>query len=175
MTLSDQETRVRISDLSFSGKFSLRCRTDDLPALEKALGITLPVKIGDMGVADDRKALCLGPDEWLILCDGDDRANVNEASAILYESTPHSLVDVSYRELGLEIVGPEAETLLSACCPRDLSRLADGRGTRTVFDIAQVVILRTGAEAFQIYVWRSFYRHVRGLMAQTEKEIALGL
>ena len=175
MTVSDQDTKVRISDLPLSGKFSLRCSLEDPPSLEQALGLSLPTKIGEMRGTGKRNALCLGPDEWLILCNAEERADLTKSSALLYDTTPHSLVDVSYRELAIEITGPGAETLLSTCCPRDLTRLAEGHGTRTVFDAAQVVIIRTGAETFHLFIWRTFYPHVRGLMSLAENEIALGL
>ena len=175
MTDHSQSPAVQITDLPFTGKFNLRCRVDAVSALEKALNVTLPVKIGDIWQGGSRHVLCLGPDEWMILCEDADRATLVADSESVYDKQPHSLVDVSFREVALEIAGPEAETLLNTSCPRNLNDIAPGRGTRTVFDTAQVVLIRQATDTFQMFVWRSFYPHVRGLMRAAEKELAAGL
>lgn len=175
MAQLNQTSDLRVQDLPFEGKFSLRCRAANLPAVSKALGVDLPTKIGDVAVSGERKAICLGPDEWTILCPEADRAPITQAGADIYESAIHSLVDVSFREIGLLIEGADAATLINTSCPRDLTAIAVGRGTRTVFDSAQVVLLREGETAFRMYVWRSFYPHVRHLLSVGETELAVGL
>ena len=67
MTQLNQKSDLLVQDLPFEGKFSLRCRSDNLAALGKALALDLPTRIGDVVEAGGRKAICLGPDEWTIL------------------------------------------------------------------------------------------------------------
>jgi len=175
MTQLNQKSDLQVQDLPFEGKFSLRCRADNLAAVGKALALDLPTRIGDVVEAGGRKAICLGPDEWTIFCSDEDRPSIRKAGEDVYETAIHSLVDVSFRELGLSISGADAAALINTSCPRDLSAIAVGRGTRTLFDTAQVVLLREGENAFRMYVWRSFYPHVRQLLSVGETEFAAGL
>ena len=72
-------------------------------------------------------------------------------------AAPHSLVDVSHRQIGLVVSGSRAARALSAGCPLDLNPRAcpPGMAARTIFDKAEVVLWRRG-EAFHVEVWRSF-------------------
>jgi sarcosine oxidase, subunit gamma len=81
---------------------------------------------------------------------------------------------ISDREITITITGPRALELLSVACPLDLSRMATGTAKRTLFDSAQVVLIRDGAEAFRIEVWRSFFPHVRELLDIATRELASG-
>lgn len=173
MTQRDQD--LEVTDLPFSGKFSLRCRKDAVRDLSQALELDLPTKIGAMMVSGSRRAICLGPDEWLIHCPASERSEVALASAALYESIPHSLVDVSYREIGLSISGREAAELIGMSCPRDLDSIAVGTARRTIFDSAQVILVHPSVETFEMYVWRSFLPHVRKLLHVGKAELATGL
>lgn len=175
MTQLTGSDALAVRDLPFIGKFSLRCRTADRPALAAALELELPGQIGGLTNAGTRRALCLGPDEWMLYCQESDRAAVTLACEKIYDSAPHSLVDVSHREAGIEISGPEAEALLSTGCPRNLGELEPGQGTRTLFDAATVVLLREAPDRFSMHIWRSFFPHVRGLLAAAEREFAAGL
>lgn len=166
---------VTVEDLSFEGKFSLRCRPEDQSAISAALGLDLPQTVGSMVRSETRQIICLGPDEWMVLCSEEDRSVLTDAMANTYETTVHSLVDVSFREVGLSISGPDAVVLLSTSCPRDLRVIEPGSGTRTIFDSAQVILIRDGVDSFRMYVWRSFYPHVRGLLSAAESELSFGL
>ena len=166
---------LRVEDLPFVGKLNLRCKDAARDALDKAIGVPLPSGIGDVAQADDRKAVCLSTDEWMIYCSDADRAQISAACAAVYDSAVHSLVDVSFREIGLSISGVEAHTLLTMFIARDLSTIEVGSGKRTLFDTAQVTLLREGSHHYQLYVWRSFAPHVRHLLSVGETELRIGL
>ena len=124
----------------------------------RAFAVDLPQELGSAGVGDDRAAIWLGPDEWLLIAeDVDPEIMAAEIEAAL-GTTPHSLVDVSHRQIGLDIRGPFAARALSAGCPLDLrtSAFPSGMATRTVFDKAEIVLWRTGDTAFRVEVARSF-------------------
>jgi sarcosine oxidase subunit gamma len=76
---------------------------------------------------------------------------------------PHSLVDVSDRQIGLVMSGAEVEAVLSVGCPLDLAVHAFpvGMCTRTVLAKAEIVLWRTGPNTFHLEVWRSFEAYVR--------------
>ena len=89
------------------------------------------------------------------------------------EGLPHSLVDVSHRQIGLTVSGPQAATLLSAGCPLDLDAGAFpvGMCTRTMLSKAEVVLWRTAAFEFRLEVWRSFAAYVTAYLAEAARGI----
>jgi sarcosine oxidase subunit gamma len=115
-----------------------------------------------------RTALWLGPDEQLLLAplaDGDVIARqLRESLGAL----PHSLVDVSHRQIALEVSGLQAQNVLNAGCPLDLhlESFPVGACTRTVLGKCDIVLWRTGATAFHIEVWRSFAEYASRFLAE---------
>lgn len=158
---------VLVTAVETGARASLRTAAPEAAAA--ALGFALPARIGDVADTGGRRALCLGPDEWLLLAD---TANAFGGLAI---DGPHSLVDITDREEAFRIAGPAAADALAVGCPRDLEALAPGRGTRTVFDGISVVILRLAPDAFELHAWRSFAPHVRHLLDVAAAELAIGI
>lgn len=166
---------VSVAVLPSVARFNLRIAPADLAAASKAIGLNLPTKIGQGEQSGDCAAYCIGPDEWLVHAAECDQHAIVASFAAVREKTPHSLVVISDREITIGIKGPAALDLLSVACPLDLSRMAIGSAKRTVFDYAQVVLIRDGEDAFRIEVWRSFFAHVHGLLEIGARELAIGL
>ena len=156
-------------------RLNLRIAPADLAAASAAFGQPLPGKIGQGAAKGDRAAWCLGPDEWLLHATEADQAAIVAAFTKARATTPHSLTVISDREFTIAITGPHAQELLSVGCPPDLSRMAPGTAKRTLFDSAQVVLIRDAQDAFRIEVWRSFFPHVRELLDIATRELACGL
>lgn len=152
------------------GRLSLRARKAALPALGVALGLTLPTRIGQRATGDGIEAICLGPDEWTILAPTDAVAALLAASAGVGQ--PHSLVDISGREITLQIDGPRAAALLTLACPRDIDTIPVGEGRRTVFDGATVVLWRDAENSFRMDIWNSFAAHLAQLLKTGARELA---
>ena len=115
-------------------------------------------QLGPAGEGEERAALWLGPDEWLLIAGSEEPDNLafeieDEIGAVL-----HSLVDVSHRQVGLVVKGALAARALSAGCPLDLRLTAFpvGMATRTIFDKAEIVLWRQGELEFRVEVGRSF-------------------
>lgn len=162
---------ARVSVLPGEGRLSLRARAG-LAALGKALGLKLPDRIGRRATSGKVEAIRLGPDEWTILAPADAVAGLCAACAAIYGDHPHSLVDISGREVTLLIEGPKAAELLTLGCPRDIATIAAGEGRRTLFDGASVVLWRDGDDRFRMDVWNSFADHVAHLLEIGCKELA---
>jgi sarcosine oxidase subunit gamma len=156
-------------------RFSLRLLPESIDAAEAALGSPLPRRIGEMSSADGRLVLCLGPDEWHLILPAGDGAAITARFAELYTHHVHSLVDVSHRETGIIVEGQAARLTLNAASPLDLERMPPGTAARTVFDRAQIILMRESETRFRIEVWRSFAPHVWGLLEASAKEAALGI
>jgi sarcosine oxidase, subunit gamma len=142
-------------------------------AAEQALILQLPASACRAVADGERAALWLGPDEWLLIAADGAAASVAAALSEALQALPHSLVDVSHRQIALVLNGPQAATLLAAGCPLDLDARAFpvNMCTRTVLGKAEVVLWRTGAQRFRIEVWRSFAAYVSAFLA----EAALGI
>ena len=166
---------VSVAVLPPLARFNLRITPDDLAAASNAFGLTLPAKIGQGARNDDRAAYCIGPDEWLLHAAEPDQQAIVTAFDTVRAKTPHSLTVISDRELTISVTGPAALELLSVACPLDLSRMGLDCAKRTVFDYAQIVLIRDAEDAFRIEVWRSFFPHVHGLLNIATRELAIGL
>ncbi|HZZ63094.1 MAG TPA: sarcosine oxidase subunit gamma family protein [Roseiarcus sp.] len=151
-------TRFSLSDRPPAARFIFRGGEAARLACSTAFDADLPLQLGSAGVGDERTAFWLGPDEWLLIAEGvDPEMMAAEIEAALVGS-PHSLVDVSHRQVGLDIRGADAVRALSAGCPLDLrvSAFPMGMATRTIFDKVEIVLWRREETAFRVEVWRSF-------------------
>ncbi|WP_187430254.1 hypothetical protein ROLI_008020 [Roseobacter fucihabitans] len=166
---------VSVTVLPPVARFNLRIAPADLDAASKAFGLKLPGKIGQGARKEGRAAYCVGPDEWLLHAAETDQAALVAVFDTVRAKTPHSLTVISDREVTIAITGPAAMELLSLACPLDLSGMAVGGVKRTVFDYAQVVLIRDADDAFRLEVWRSFFPHVSGLLDVGVKELSIGL
>lgn len=164
---------VVVRELAPALRLSLRVKPAHRATLGQALGLDLPLRVGERAQSGDTQALCLGPDEWLILAP--EGAALADAARAVYAAAPHTLVDISDREVTLRLTGPAVLDLLAACCPRHVAAMPVGSAARTVFDSATVVLWRDGPADFRMDVWRSFAPHVRSLLAQVQGELAAGL
>ncbi len=146
---------ARVSVMEMSGRISLRAR-GDLSPIEAALGLALPAKIGTRTSAEDLEAVCLGPDEWTLLMPLGRIDGVKAALAGIYSTHPHSVTEISGREVTFLIEGARAAELLTIACPRDIAAIGVGEARRTVFDGATVVLWRDAVDRFRMDVWNSF-------------------
>ncbi len=136
-----------------------------------AFGVEPPSRLGPAGESEGRAALWLGPDEWLLIADGADAADIVAMLESVLEGTAHSLVDVSHRQIGLIASGPAAARVLNAGCPLDLDLKAFpvGFATRTLFDKVEIVLWRRAETSFHIEIWRSFAPFLVGSLAEAAR------
>ena len=162
---------ARISIAPMRGRLSVRTR-GNVAALATALGLNLPDRIGERTSAGAIEAIRLGPDEWTVLAPLDNITDLAASCARLAADHPHSLVDISGREVTLLIEGPKAAELLTLGCPRDIETILPGQGRRTLFDGATVVLWRDDKDHFRVDVWNSFASHVAQLLETGSRELA---
>jgi sarcosine oxidase, subunit gamma len=150
--------RFTSSEAPPAARFILRGAEAVRIACGMAFGVEPPSRFGPAGEREGRAALWLGPDEWLLIADGADAADIGAMLESVLEGTAHSLVDVSHRQIGLIAGGPAAARVLNAGCPLDLDLKAFpvGFATRTLFDKVEIVLWRRAETNFHIEIWRSF-------------------
>lgn len=143
-------------------RYVLRAEPAQLANVAAAYGWPAPGKMLRARVAGSRASLWLGPDEWLLL----DVASASGEAAALPLTVPHSWVEVSDRQVALELTGPKAVELLASACPLDLAPeiFAVNHCTRTVFGRAEITLWWVEAERYRLECWRSFLPYVQSLL-----------
>jgi sarcosine oxidase subunit gamma len=141
-------------------------------AAEQALRLALPAAACRAVSDGNRAALWLGPDEWLLLAP--EHSNDGAVLRAALGQRPHSLVDVSHRQLAIELSGARAATLLAAGCPLDLDPDAFpvAMCSRTMLGKAEIVLWRTAPDVFRIEVWRSFAAYVAAFLEEAAHGIS---
>ncbi len=141
-----------------------------------ALGLALPRQPCRAAIQGAVSALWLGPDEWLLLSeDGASDTGFTSKIEAALAPVPHSLVDVSHRQIALLLAGETAEAALGMFVPLDLSLPAFpvDMVVRTIFEKAEIVAWRRDPVTFRIEVWRSFAPYVASLLSLAQKETTL--
>lgn len=157
---------VSVRPVGAESRFSLRARLG-AGAAPKVGGLVLDAPINTVGTDGEVWIARLGPDEWLV---GGPEADADLLQGRIHEALaglPHSLVDVSHRNVGIDVSGRQAAVALNAGCPLDLSEAAfpPGSATRTLLGKAEIVLIRaTAAPLYRVECWRSFSTYVHGFL-----------
>jgi sarcosine oxidase subunit gamma len=166
---------VSLQPAPVCARFNLRIAPEHLAQASAIWGMALPNSIGQLVAGDGYYAACIGPDEWFLILPINARLAIEEGFAELYQSVPHSLVDISHREVGILVEGPDAAQALQASIAFDVINMPVGSGRRTIIDKAQIILLREAPDRFRVEVWNSFSDHVWGLLAGICREIEIGV
>lgn len=137
----------------------------------EAFGLALPEKLNTASTDGTRTAFKIGPDEWLLLAPENSESEVYGAIEAAVQE-PHSLVDVSHRNVGILVSGSLAADVLNSGVMLDLDPKAFpvGMATRTLFAKTEIVLWRKGVSDFHVEVWRSFAGYLHGLLEQAARE-----
>ena len=159
-----QSGGLSVSLMSEKTRYSLRVKAGDLAAFKKASGLKLPRKIGQSAGTKKQSLLCLGPDEWMVITAPSNAKTLHENLEAMAREFTYSYADVSHRNIGFIVSGEQAESAINIGCPLDLSLgvFPIGKVTRTVFENASIMLLRTGVNEFQLECWRSFAPYISG-------------
>jgi sarcosine oxidase subunit gamma len=167
-------TTPGVRPLPPAARWILRGGADARAAAAAVLQLPIPDEACRAAAAGERAALWLGPDEWLLIAPAANADAIGAALAAALAAVAHSLVDVSHRQVALELTTPEAALLIAAGCPLDLEPGAFpvGMCTRTMLAKVEIVLWRTGPDEFRIEVWRSFAPYVSAFLAEAVRGIA---
>ncbi|MCF6326715.1 MAG: sarcosine oxidase [Devosiaceae bacterium] len=151
-------------------RFNLRISIEQLKKAAAAFGMDIPDSVGSMSSRAEKYALCLGPDEWLLLAPQKSADEIITRFAKLAKNNSHSLVDVSHRTIGIEISGSLAQLALSAGCPLDLENMQIGRCTRTILDKAEIILMKLEQQRYRLEVIRSFAPYVWSFLEKSGQD-----
>jgi sarcosine oxidase subunit gamma len=157
-----------------ASRLILQCDAAARGAAAKVWGVPFSEEACRAQTLGPRATLWLGPDEHLLWQASRDTALPVEDLEQALAGHPHSLVDVSHRQVALEVFGPHAATILAGACPLDLDirEFPVEMCTRTVLAKAEIVLWRTAPDVFHLEVWRSFQAYARGLLNEVGREFS---
>ncbi len=142
----------------------LRGRADDAvfaAGVEAALGAGLPREPGAAVEGEDGAlAFRLGPDEWRLLAPPAAGARLAERLGAGLAGSGAALVDMSAASTVIAVTGGHAADLLATGTGIDLDAEAfpPGRAVRTRIGNAQALLYRSGPDAFELHIPRSYAR-----------------
>jgi sarcosine oxidase subunit gamma len=167
-------TTPGVHPLPPAARWILRGGAEARAAAAAALQLPIPGEACRAAAAGERAALWLGPDEWLLIAPAASAHATGAALAAALAAIPHSLVDVSHRQVALELATPRAVLLIGAGCALDLDPAAFpvGMCTRTMLAKAEIVLWRTDTDVFRIEVWRSFAPYVSAFLGEAARGVA---
>ena len=164
---------VSVTETPFLAQVSLRVEPGTAPAdrLGTVLGGALPDGVGQTMTAGTLGVAWLGPDELLVVAEGDPESLTAALSEALGGSRG-AVVDVSANRTVLELSGPGARSVLEKGCPVDLHPRAFGPGVAVTTTLGPVPLLlwQTAPATYRLLPRTSFADYVaRWLMdAMTE-------
>lgn len=161
---------VLIEPCEPADRFSLRAAKNVIGPIGTAAGLKLPARIRTGKSSKGRTALCIGPDEWLLICESG--SGVGEALAGV-EGGLLSCVDISHRNTAIRLSGSQAANVLAAGCPQDLrdGNFPAGTCARTVLGKAEIVLFREAEEVWRVECWRSFSDYVWKFLVDAAKSL----
>ena len=163
--------RVSVLSLPPAARLALRADGDGAAQCAEAVGFALPDRVGHSTSKGTRRAMKLGPDEYLLL---DTKAAARLAPALANPAV--SAVDVSHRNVAFAVAGPGAAETINAGCPRDLRNAAFpiGACARTILGKVEIVLVRTGDDAYHVECWRSFAPYVFAMLRAGARDAGHG-
>lgn len=151
---------VILREKRFQGHLTLRGNSENKTlnnALQKVLGVELPLKSGTYAESEKARVSWLSPDEWLIVvAEGSEAVIETELRAVLQGH--FSVVDVSGGQTIFNLSGPQVDALMKKSSVYDFhpDHFGAGRCVSTTFAKATALIIKNPDGSFDLVVRRSF-------------------
>lgn len=128
-----------------------------IAAIQGVAGIKLPDGAGGGVFKDGKSAFGFAPGRFLVIAQLEGLA---QALASAVKTETGTVLDLSHGRTAIRVAGPKAEWVLAKLFAIDFSLPAFpvGAGRSTTHHDVFAQIQRTGADAFDLYVFRSFAR-----------------
>lgn len=159
-----------------AARFSLRLSPDDAAEVSTAAGFGLAQPMNGV-VGEEKLSLRLGPDEWLLIAENQNAERLADELATALNGKRFSVVDISQRNVALQLSGTRATDVLNTGCPLDFlpTSFPSGMATRTVFAKCDVIVAKTDeVPVFRLECWRSFGRYLEGYLRNSARLLGIG-
>lgn len=144
-----------------------------LGAVERTLGCAPPLDANTFVAADDVRACWLGPNEWLVICDGANEAAHADALRRALDGQFAAVTEIGSGQTIIGVSGGRAREVIAKGCPLDLHPRAFGPGrcAQTYIARSGVTLLQTSdAPFFELIVRRSYADYLWSWMTQAAAE-----
>jgi len=165
------ESELLLTPATDCTRFSLRITLTNLTIASKAFGLEIPSNIGGMNSNENTSALCLGPDEWMLLAPESAQQTIQDSFDQIDKGVNYSLVDIGHRTVGISVSGSAATQVMNSGCPLDLDKMPDGSCTRSIFDKAQILIIKYHEKSYRLEIVRSFAEYVWNYLSIAGSEV----
>ena len=141
-----------------------------IAAIKEVTGLSLPDGAGGGIATETKAAFGFAPGKFLV---ADQEEGVATAFATAVSPETGSVTDLSHGRTAIRIAGPKAEWVLSKFFAIDFSLPAFpvGSGISTVHHDIFAQVQRTGANQFDLYVFRSFARAFWAALGHASDEV----
>lgn len=141
-----------------------------IAAIREITGLALPDGAGGGVSTDTKAAFGFAPGKFLV-ADEDEGLAAALVTAVATETG--TVTDLSHGRTAIRIAGPKAEWAMAKFFAIDFSHPAFpvGSGLSTVHHDIFALIQRTGAEQFDLYVFRSFARSFWNALCHASEEV----
>ena len=165
---------VTIERTGPASRFVLRGGEAVAHAAGTALPLELAPAVGRVVARDGIAALCLGPDEWLLLGASERESELERRLNGALQSLPHSLVNIGHRDVAFVLRGSAAAEVVNAGCPLDLRTAVFPADccSRTLLGKAEIVLWRSAAQTFRIETARSLATYVNEFLLLAARDNA---
>ncbi len=141
-----------------------------IAAIKTATGLALPDGAGGGIATAEKAAFGIAPGKFLVV---DQAEGLATALASAVSGEIGTVTDLSHGRTALRIAGPRAEWVLAKFFAIDfsLSAFPVGAGRATNHHDIFALIQRTGADQFDVYVYRSFARAFWTALCHASEEV----
>jgi sarcosine oxidase subunit gamma len=160
---------VVVKEISPIMKLNLRGKKREfLTNIGKNLNLLLPTEANTSTISDKLTAIWLGPDEWMIITNDLVKKDTNEYQLydLLFNDISKknlgAVIDVTDQFVQLEIKGKNIYEIFSAGSPFNFNEFKDKKGSsgQTILNHIDVIVLNKGDEIVNLFVRRSFAKHL---------------
>ena len=154
--LRDSIGAVTISEnagVALASLATRRGQADRVEAVAKGLGLDLPGP-GWASHSVPYSALWLGPDQWLIMAEGDADQDITATCETAFGSAA-SITEQTGGWVCLDVSGPALPALFERLCALDTAAMKPGHGTRTVIEHLGCYVICVGIGEFRVLGPRS--------------------
>lgn len=172
-----KEGGVHLRENALLGHLVLRLKqenTEQLAAVERVLGVALPLQPLTSVTQGDVSVFWTSPDEWTIIVPGLEAFDY-ETKFRAEMSGHYSLVNVSGGQTMVEVWGSDVVEMLKKSTPLDLdlSTFPVGKVAGSVFAKAGAVVRRTAEDRFELIIRRSFADYLWLWLQDASREYGL--
>ncbi|HZP91317.1 MAG TPA: sarcosine oxidase subunit gamma family protein [Burkholderiales bacterium] len=159
----------------FLGHINLRGEPADArfaSAVERVLGVALPMTPNTVAIGRDGVVYWLGPDEWLLVTPGEREGPIASTLRDALGDVFSSVTEIGSGQTLIVLQGPMVRDLLAKECPFDLSAPSFALGTCAQTRLAKAAVLLRPLEdgAIELIVRRSFADYLWTWLADATAE-----